>query len=305
MPEPEPKLGHVVIEVKAFGINHAEMHMRKGEWAEAAEISGIECVGIVKSCPGGEFAVGAKVAALMGGLGRTINGSYAEYTRAPASNVALIESDLPWVELAAIPEIYATAWTCLFRNLEIKKGQLLLIRGATSSFGQAALKMSVNAGVRVIATTRNRERFSMLQKLGAERCEIERRDLSKQIAEAKKIDAILDLVGNSVVLDSLAMLRRGGRACLAGWLGGLEPIADFNPLLQMASGVYLTFFASFAFGTPGFPLSDVPLQKIAEDAAAGRLDVKPARIFGFDEIREAHRVMEANEAVGKIVVVRA
>jgi NADPH:quinone reductase len=305
MPEPEPKLGHVVIEVKAFGINHAEMHMRKGEWAEAAEISGIECVGIVKSCPGGEFAVGAKVAALMGGLGRTINGSYAEYTRAPASNVALIESDLPWAELAAIPETYATAWTCLFRNLEIKKGQLLLIRGATSSFGQAALKMSVNAGVRVIATTRNRERFSMLQKLGAERCEIERRDLSKHIAEAKKIDAILDLVGNSVVLDSLAMLRRGGRACLAGWLGGLEPIADFNPLLQMASGVYLTFFASFAFGTPGFPLSDVPLQKIAEDAAAGRLDVKPARIFGFDEIREAHRVMEANEAVGKMVVVRA
>lgn len=305
MPEPEPKLGHVVIEVKAFGINHAEMHMRKGEWAEAAEISGIECVGIVKSCPGGEFAVGAKVAALMGGLGRTINGSYAEYTRAPASNVALIESDLPWAELAAIPETYATAWTCLFRNLEIKKGQLLLIRGATSSFGQAALKMSVNAGVRVIATTRNRERFSMLQKLGAERCEIERRDLSKHIAEAKKIDAILDLVGNSVMLDSLAMLRRGGRSCLAGWLGGLDPIPDFNPLQQMASGVYLTFFASFAFGTPGFPLSDVPLQKIAEDAAAGRLDVKPARIFGFDEIREAHRVMEANEAVGKIVVVRA
>jgi NADPH:quinone reductase len=304
IPDPEPKLGHVVIEVKAFGINHAEMHMRRGEWAEAAPVSGIECVGLVKSCPGGEFPVGAKVAALMGGLGRTINGSYAEYTRAPASNVALIESDLPWAELAAIPETYATAWTCLFRNLEIKKGQLLLIRGATSSFGQAALKMSVNAGVRVIATTRNRERFSMLEKLGAERCEIERRDLSKHIADAKKIDAILDLVGNSVVLDSLAMLRRGGRSCLAGWLGGLDPIPDFNPLLQMASGVYLTFFASFAFGTPGFPLSDVPLQKIAEDAAAGRLDVKPARIFGFDEIREAHRVMEANEAVGKMVVVR-
>jgi NADPH2:quinone reductase len=58
--------------------------MRKGEWAEADEISGIECVGIVKSCPGGEFAAGSKVAALMGGLGRTIHGSYAEYTRAPA-----------------------------------------------------------------------------------------------------------------------------------------------------------------------------------------------------------------------------
>ena len=94
-------------------------------------------------------------------------------------------------------------------------------------------------------------------------CEVEGPDLSKRIAEAKKIDAVLDLVGNSTILDSLAMLRRGGRACLAGWLGGLAPIADFNPLLQMASGVYLTFFGSFVFGTPGFPLSDVPLQAIA------------------------------------------
>src|SRR6185437_916712 len=130
IPDPEPKAGHVVIEIKAFGINHAEMHMRRGEWAEAAKVIGIECVGLVKSCPGGEFPIGAKVAALMGGLGRTINGSYAEYTRAPVGNVALIESDLSWAELAAIHETYATAWTCLFRNLEIKAGQTLVIRGA-------------------------------------------------------------------------------------------------------------------------------------------------------------------------------
>ncbi len=70
----------------------------------------------------------------------------------------------------------------------------------------------------------------------------------------------------------------------------------------MASGVYLTFFGSFVFGTPGFPLSDVPLAQIAQDAAAGHLDVKPKRILGFDEIREAHRLMDANEAGGKVVV---
>src|SRR6476661_8674338 len=55
IPDPEPKPGHVVIEIKAFGINHAELHMRRGEWAEAAKVSGIECVGLVKSAPGGEF----------------------------------------------------------------------------------------------------------------------------------------------------------------------------------------------------------------------------------------------------------
>ena len=303
LPEPEPMPGHVVIEIKAFGINHAEMHMRRGEWAEAAKVIGIECVGLVKACPAGEFPVGAKVAALMGGLGRTINGSYAEYTRVRASNVALIESDLPWAELAAIPETYATAWTCLFRNLEIARGQTLVIRGAASSFGQAALNMAADAGVRVIATTRGRERVSLLEQLGAERVETEGPDLSHRIAEAKKLDAVLDLVGNSTILDSLDMLRRGGRACLAGWLGGLAPIANFNPLQQMASGVYLTFFGSFVFGTPQFPLSDVPLQRIAEQVAAGRLKAKPSRVFRFEEIREAHRVMEANEAGGKMVVV--
>jgi NADPH:quinone reductase-like Zn-dependent oxidoreductase len=303
IPEPEPKAGHVVIQIKAFGINHAEMHMRRGEWAEAAPVSGIECVGLVKACPGGEFPVGAKVAALMGGLGRTINGSYAEYTRAPVGNVALIESDLSWAELAAIPESYATAWTCLFRNLEVQAEQTLVIRGATSSFGQAALNMAVNAGANVIATTRNRDRFSMLENLGAKRVEIESRDLGARIAERKQIDAVLDLVGNSTILDSLSMLRRGGRACLAGWLGGLDPIADFNPLLQMASGVYLTFFGSFVFGTPGFPLSDVPLQSIADDVKKGRFKAKPSRVFKFEDIREAHRVMEANEANGKMVVV--
>ncbi|ALL68303.1 Quinone oxidoreductase [Paraburkholderia caribensis MBA4] len=303
IPKPEPKEGTVVIRIKAFGINHAEMHMRRGEWAESAAVSGIECVGVVDSCPGGEFAVGTKVAALMGGLGRTINGSYAEFTRAPVSNVAVIESDLPWAELAAIPETYATAWTCLFRNLKIARGQTIVIRGATSSFGLAAVNLAVNAGLTVIATTRSEARFEKLRSMGVSRCEIESPDLSTRIEEQKQIDAVLDLVGNSTLLDSLAMVRRDGKVCLAGWLGGLAPIADFNPLLQMPSGVDLTFFGSFVFGTPGFPLSDVPLQAIAADIQAGRFSAKPSRVFRFDEIREAHRVMEANEANGKMVVV--
>src|ERR1700723_1089584 len=155
IPKPLPKDGEVVIEVAGFGINHAETHMRRGEWAEAAEVSGIECVGTVDACPGGEFPVGAKVAAFMGGLGRTINGSYAEYTRVRAANVTRIESDLPWSQLAALPETYATSWTCLYRNLRLTAGQTLVIRGATSALGQAALKMAVVTGAHVIATARS------------------------------------------------------------------------------------------------------------------------------------------------------
>jgi NADPH:quinone reductase len=288
IPKPLPKDGEVVIQVKGFGINHAEIHMRRGEWAEAAEVSGIECVGIVDSCPGGEFPVGAKVAALMGGLGRTINGSYAEYTRVRAANVTIVKSDLPWSQLAALPETYATSWTCLFRNLKLTAGQTLVIRGATSALGQAALKMAVAIGANVIATARSQERFPMLEQLGAVRVELERPDLAAHIAESKQIDAVLDL---------------DGTACLAGWLGGLAPIGDFNPLARMPSGVSFSFFASPVFGNPGFEVSDIPLGDIAEQIADGKLDAKPARVFSFDQIREAHRVAESGEAGGKIVVV--
>ena len=138
--------------------------------------------------------------------------------------------------------------------------------------------------------------------LGAHRAEIETPNLSKLIPERKQIDAVLDLVGNTTFMDSLRMLRRGGRMCLAGWLGGIDPVNDFNPLLQMPSGVYFTFFGSFVFGTPDFPVSDIPLQSIVDKVAAGVYKAKPARVFQFEEIREAHEAMESNQANGKMVV---
>ena len=302
LPDPEPKAGHVVIAVKAFGVNHAETHMRKGEWAEAAEVSGIECVGQVVAAPGGEFQAGDKVAAFMGGMGRTINGSYAELTLVPATNVVKVATDLSWEEFAVVPESYATAWTCLYGNLQVEKGQILLLRGATSALGQAALNIAFNAGLNVIATTRNKARFEKLLGLGAQRVELEDPGLSKRLPEVKKVDAVLDLVGNRTLLDSIAIPHRRGRICLAGWLGGLEPIPDFNPLLQMASGVHFSLFGSFVFGTPEFPVSEVPLQEIVDRVEKGVYRAKPAAVFSFDQIREAQRLMESNQATGKIVV---
>ncbi|PWT96881.1 MAG: alcohol dehydrogenase [Candidatus Melainabacteria bacterium] len=302
LPDPQPKAGQVLIAVKGFGVNHAETHMRKGEWAEAAEVSGIECVGEVVVAPGGEFKPADKVAAFMGGLGRTINGSYAELTVAPVTNVVKVVTNLPWEELAVIPESYATAWTCLYGNLQIEKGQTLVLRGATSSLGQAALNIAANAGLNVIATTRNKARFEKLLELGAKRPELEGPELSMRLPERKKVDAVLDLVGNSTLLDSIAIPRRHGRVCMAGWLGGLAPVPDFNPLLQMASGVHFSLFGSFVFGSPEFPVSEIPLQEIVERVEKGVYKAKPVAVFPFDEIREAQRLMESNKANGKIVV---
>jgi len=303
-PAPEPERGHVVIAVKAFGLNHAEVYFRKGVWGDVAEISGIECVGIVKADPDGRFAAGQKVMALVGGMGRSINGSYAELVRVPSSNVVAIETDLPWEQLAAIPESYATAWTSLVGILGLGEGQSVAIRGATSALGQAAVNIAAHAGARVIATTRNASRAGLLETQGAREVLLESAELAKRVRERhpQGIDAVLDIVGNTTILDSLAMLRRGGHACLVGFLGGGGPLT-LEPVFQMPSGTHLSVFASaLVTGTPDFPLAEIPFQQIVRNVAAGTYKAKPAKVFRFEEIQDAHRLMESNAAGGKIVV---
>jgi NADPH:quinone reductase len=305
--DPVPAEDEVLIRVKAFGVNHAETHMRKGEWPEATPISGIEGVGVVVTDPSGVLAEGTKVLAIMGGLGRSRNGSYAEYTTAPAANVASIETSLDWPDLAAIPESYATAWLTLHGNLELEAGQSLLVRGATSALGQAAVNIASDLGARVIATTRRENRAEFLRSLGAGSVVIENGNISGEVHELAPggVDRVLDLVGNSVLRDSLQVVGVKGRVCQAGFLGGLGPVVDFLPIVDMPSGVQFSFFGSFEVGTVTYPISAIPFQEIVAKAEAGIYRAKPSRVFTFEEIAEAHRVMEASQAAGKLVVARA
>ena len=305
--DPVPGDQEILIAVKAFGVNHAETHMRKGEWPEATPISGIEAVGTVVKDPSGTLAEETKVLAIMGGLGRTRNGSYAEYTAAPAANVAVIETSLDWTELAAIPESYATAWLALHGNLELRAGQSLLVRGATSALGQAAVNIASDLGARVIATTRREDRAGLLRSLGAEGVVIETGAIAGEVRRLVPdgVDRVLDLVGNSVLRDSLQAVRAKGRVCQAGFLGGLGPVADFLPAFDMPSGVQFSFFGSFEVGTAAYPISAIPFRDIVAKAEAGVYQAKPVRVFAFEEIAEAHQVMEAGEAAGKLVVAGA
>jgi NADPH2:quinone reductase len=304
-PDPRPEPGHVIIEVKAFGLNHAEVYFRKGIWGEVAEVTGIECVGLVKADPDGRFAPGQKVVALVGGMGRTINGSYAELVNVPSSNVVAVDTNLPWDELAAIPESYATAWTALIGILRLAKGQVIVIRGAGSALGQAAVNIAAHLGAKVIATSRSADRAAMLEALGAGETLVEARDLASRVREVHPagVDAVLDIVGDTTILDSLAMLRRGGHACLVGFLGGGGPLT-LEPVFEMPSGVHLSVFASAVVtGAPEFPLAEIPFQTIIDRVARGTYKAKPSKVLPFEDIQAAHRLMEANAAGGKLVMV--
>ncbi|KAI1152971.1 GroES-like protein [Nemania diffusa] len=312
VPKPIPEADEVLIRVHAFGVNHAEMHMRKGEWDEWNPITGLECVGTIESYPhpsspaqADRFPIGGKVAAVMGGLGRNRPGGYGEYVTIASSNVIPLDTALSWEQLAALPEVYCTAWSCLFTVLDVERGESILIRGATSTIGQAALHLAVDAGAVVTATTRREERFAWLREMGAAEVAREERGLFRSDGGSKagrRFDKTLNLVGNTVLLESIALTRAGGRMLQAGWLGGLEPLKDFNPMVQMESGVHFSLFHSKVLGTPEFPLSDIPLQQIVTKMQQGEWDAKPARVFEYWDIVSAHRALDSHDVGGKIVV---
>jgi len=305
IPTPVPEIGEVLIKVKALGINRAEVYMRMGLFGEVTPVSGIECVGQVEYDPSGTLYSGQTVATITGGMGRTRNGSYAEYTCVPIQNVYPLKTDLDWATLAAIPESYATAWSCLFANIRISADQVLFVRGGTSALGQAAINIAKQEGVTVLTSTRSASKVALLTELGAARVLIENGNLSEEVRAfyPDGIDGVLDIIGNSTLLDSLRMARKGGRVCVAGFLGSSEPVA-FSWLANMPFGVDLNAFASLFYGTKDFPHSDVPMQKIVDRVANGTYKAKPVKVFPFEHIPEAHRLMESNSANGKIVVVR-
>jgi NADPH:quinone reductase len=305
IPTPVPENGEVLIKVKALGINRAELYMRMGVFGETTPVSGIECVGEVEYDPTGTLQPGQTVATITGGMGRTRNGSYAEYTCVSLQNVFPLQTNLDWASLAAIPESYATAWGCLFANLRIKAGEVLFVRGGTSALGQAAINIARQEGVTVLTSTRSESKRALLIEPGAARVFIEDGKLSEAVRAfyPNGIDGVLDIIGNSTLLDSLRMAKKGGRVCVAGFLGSGGPVA-FDWLANMPFGVDLNAFASLFFGTKDFPISDIPMQKIVDRVADGTYQARPIKVFPFEQIPEAHRLMESNDANGKIVVVR-
>jgi NADPH2:quinone reductase len=304
LPDPSPAAGEVLVRVRAFGLNHAEAYMRSGAWGQVAKVPGIECAGTMEADPSGRLSAGTSVIAILGGMGRTRNGSYAELVTVPAGNVVPVRTSLSWTDLVALPEVYATAWAGWHQNLGLEPGQTVLVRGATSALGQAAVNVAAGEGATVIATTRNPSRADLLRDIGAAQVLIDDGQLAGQVQElGTEVDGVFDLIGNSVLRDSLLIVRTRGRVCQLGFLGGLEPVTDFNPIADLPTGVQLSFYGSaFVLGTESFPLADIPLQQMIANAEAGRYRAKPVRVFGFEEIVQAHQAMEEGQAAGKMVV---
>ena len=301
LPLPEPHMGWVLIRVKAFGINRSELHTRLGlaQGITFPRVLGIEATGIVAAAPGGEFEEGQQVAAMMGGMGRTFDGGYAEFTSVPATQVIPFRSELDWATLGAIPEMLQTAHGSLTVGLDAQPGQTLLIRGGTSSVGMAAAILAKDRGLAVLSTTRRTDRVGALEAIGVDHVLIDDGDVAAQARAIVPdgVDAAIELVGTNTLPDTLRATAVHGVVCFTGMLSNQWTVADFYPIEYIPSGVRLTAYGGDAADLP----TDV-LQAYLDAVAAGRLTVPIHRTYALDEIPQAHADMEHGRATGKLVV---
>ena len=301
LPIPTPAPGQVLIKVAAFGLNRSELHTRLGlaQGVTFPRVLGIEATGTVAACPGGQFPVGQQVATLMGGMGRTFDGGYAEYTCVPVRQVVPFQSALDWATLGAVPEMLQTAYGSLTVGLDARPGQTLLVRGGTSSVGMATAVLAKRLGMTVLATTRNLGKAEALSVIGVDHVVLDDGRIAGRVRDIVPdgVDLALELVGTPTLPDTLAACRLHGVVCFTGMLSNQWTVPDFYPIDYIPRGVRLTAYTGGA--------ADLPpnvLQSFLDAVAAGEAVVPIHRVYQLDEIRQAHDEMEGGTATGKIVV---
>ncbi|MEU3497563.1 zinc-binding dehydrogenase [Kitasatospora cineracea] len=304
VPVPVREPGWVRIRVRAFGVNESEVTTRKGESdgeVTYPRVPGIEGVGVVEEADEGSgLRPGQRVATMMGGMGRSYDGSYAQYVTVPAGQVIPFETDLPWEVVGALPEMFQTAYGSLTTGLDLRAGQTLLIRGGTSTVGLSAAALAKELGATVLATTRHPGRAQDLRAVGVDHPVVDDGSIAEQIRSLVPggVDAALELVGCSALPDTLKCVRMHGTVCFTGALGGAWSIPAFSPFM-IPFGVRLTSYGGEAGDLPA-PVFQQQLQAVAE----GRLKAPVAKVYhGLEQVQDAQADLEDGTTPGKHVVV--
>lgn len=296
--------GEVLIKVAAAGVNRPDCLQRQGKYPPppgASDLPGLEVAGTIADVGEGvrEWKTGDEVCALLAG------GGYAEYCAAPALQCLPVPKELDFIQAAALPETFFTVWTNVFERGRLQAGESLLAHGGGSGIGTTAIQLGRAFGARVFATAGSAEKVEACRNLGAERAINYREEdfvqVIKQATAEKGVDVILDMVGGDYVQRNLNLLAVEGRLVQIAFLRGSKVELDLVPVLMKR--LILT----------GSTLRPRSVAQKAAIAQALRKKVWPLldngaikpvidQVFPLQHAAEAHRKMESNRHIGKLVL---
>jgi NADPH2:quinone reductase len=303
-PVPQPAKGELLIEVAAAGINRPDILQRQGGYPPpkgASDIPGLEVAGHVAALGEGvtNFAVGNPVCALLAG------GGYAEYAAVPALQCLRVPKGMGMVEAAAIPETYFTVWTNVFERGALAPEETFLVHGGTSGIGTTAIQLAHVFGARVFATASGPEKCKACRELGAEIAIDYRKEdfveVVKDATDGRGVDVILDMVGGDYVARNLKSLALEGRLVQIAFLKGSKVELDLLPMMlkrQFVTGSTLRPRSPAEKGAIATALKT----RVWPLLEAGKVKPVIYKTFPLADAAAAHRLMETNRHIGKIVL---
>ncbi|MCP8615626.1 zinc-dependent alcohol dehydrogenase family protein [Salirhabdus salicampi] len=308
VPKPEAKPGHVVIKVKATSVNPIDTKVRGGVVpAVAPEFPAVlhgDVAGVVAEVGEGvtDFKVGDEVYGCAGGF-KGLGGALADYMLADARLLALKPKNLSMAQAAALPLVTITAWESLYNRGNVQNGQSVLVHAATGGVGHVAIQLAKLAGANVFTTASSEEKLSIGKRLGAD-VAINYKEQSvdeyvKEHTEGKGFDIVFDTVGGENLDKSFQAATTYGTVLAIA----ARSTHDLSPLHAKALSLHITFMLLKIINEEKRQEHGSILREVTKLVEEGKL--KPLvdeRVFTFDQVSEAHALLETNKAIGKVVL---
>lgn len=303
-PRPAPAEGEVLIRVKAAGVNRPDVVQRRGAYPPppgVTDIPGLEVAGEIAEVGRdvSSFSEGDRVCALVAG------GGYAEYVAAPAPQVLPIPQGLDVVTAAAIPETYFTVWTNVFQLGGLKAGEALLAHGGASGIGTTAIQLAATLGARVFATVRSDEKAEACREIGAEEAinytTENFADRVLALTDGAGADVILDMRGGDFFPENLRAVAQNGRMVSIASLAGREVKLDIPTMMRKRLTITGSTLRARPVAEKG-AIAEELRTHVWPLFEAGKISPRVSKTLSLKEATEAHRLLEGNEVVGKVVL---
>lgn len=309
-PKPVAGPGQIVVNVKACGLNYLDIFVRRGMPGlpiELPRIGGGDIAGVVEEVGEGVAGLEPGQRVLLdpmihlpdgthGALGEHANGGLCEYIAVPAANAIPLPDDISFVDAAALPIAYGTAWRMLITRGRIQPGEHVLILGASGGVGTGCVQIAKLHGCVVYAAASTEEKLQRLKQLGAdvlvnytEHPEFHRH--IRSITGGEGVDVIVNYTGGDTWVKSLKAVKHGGRILTCGATAGYDPKTDIRFIWRREVNI---------LGSDGWQRQD--LVNLLDAVRGGRMRPVVDRVLPLEEIREAHRLLEEREVFGKVVV---